>query len=58
MYKIPKQSYTIEFKQEAVRQVEKEGKSPAQAPLQATTDSHHGMPVEPNFSDNRAPSHA
>lgn len=30
MYKIPKQSYTVEFKQEAVRQVEKEGKSPAQ----------------------------
>lgn len=29
MYKIPKQSYTVEFKQEAVRQVEKEGKSPA-----------------------------
>jgi transposase len=30
MYKIPKQSYTVEFKQEAVRQVEAEGKSPAQ----------------------------
>ena len=30
MYKIPKQSYTVEFKQEAVRQVEVEGKSPAQ----------------------------
>jgi transposase-like protein len=30
MYKIPKQSYTVEFKQEAVRQIEKEGKSPAQ----------------------------
>ena len=30
MYKIPKQSYTVEFKQEGVRQVEVEGKSPAQ----------------------------
>ena len=30
MYKIPKQNYTVEFKQEAVRQVEVEGKSPAQ----------------------------
>jgi len=30
MYKIPKQHYTVEFKQEAVRQVEAEGKSPAQ----------------------------
>jgi transposase len=30
MYKIPKQSYTVEFKQEAIRQVEVEGKSPAQ----------------------------
>ena len=30
MYKIPKQHYTAEFKQEAVRQVEQEGKSPAQ----------------------------
>ena len=30
MYRIPKQSYTTEFKQEAVRQVEIEGKSPAQ----------------------------
>ena len=30
MYKIPKKNYTIEFKQEAVRQVEAEGKSPAQ----------------------------
>lgn len=30
MYKIPKQSYTVEFKQEVVRQVEVEGKSPAQ----------------------------
>ncbi|WP_028456354.1 transposase, partial [Chitinilyticum litopenaei] len=30
MYKIPKQSYTTEFKQEAVRLVEAEGKSPAQ----------------------------
>jgi transposase len=30
MYKIPKQRYTQEFKQEAVRQVECEGKSPAQ----------------------------
>ena len=29
MYKIPKQRYTQEFKQEAVRQVESEGKSPA-----------------------------
>ena len=29
MYKIPKQSYTAEYKQEAVRQVEVEGKSPA-----------------------------
>lgn len=30
MYKIPKQSYTVEFKQEAVRQVEEEGKKVAQ----------------------------
>ena len=30
MYKIPKKNYTIEFKQEAVRQVEQEGKKPAQ----------------------------
>jgi transposase len=30
MYKIPKQSYTVEFKQEAVRQVEQEGKKVAQ----------------------------
>ena len=30
MYKIPRKSYTVEFKQEAVRQVEMEGKSPAQ----------------------------
>ncbi len=30
MYKIPKQSYVIEFKQEAVRQVEVESKSPGQ----------------------------
>jgi transposase len=30
MYKIPKKNYTVEFKQEAVRQVEIEGKSPAQ----------------------------
>lgn len=30
MYKIPKQNYTVEFKQEAVRQVEVEGKSLAQ----------------------------
>jgi len=30
MDKIPKQHYTVEFKQEAVRQVEAEGKSPAQ----------------------------
>ena len=30
MYKIPRQSYTTEFKQEAIRQVEVEGKSPAQ----------------------------
>jgi transposase len=30
MYKIPEQHYTVEFKQEAVRQVEAEGKSPAQ----------------------------
>ncbi len=30
MYKIPKQSYTAEFKQEAVRLVEAEGKPPAQ----------------------------
>jgi len=30
MYKIPKKNYTVEFKQEAVRQVEAEGKSPAQ----------------------------
>jgi len=30
MYRIPRQSYTTEFKQEAVRQVEIEGKSPAQ----------------------------
>lgn len=29
MYKIPRQSYTTEFKQEAIRQVES-GKSPAQ----------------------------
>ena len=28
MYKIPKQSYVIEFKQEAVRQVEVDNKSP------------------------------
>ena len=31
MYKIPRQSYTAEYKQEAVRQAEVEGKSPAQA---------------------------
>lgn len=31
MYKIPRQSYTTEYKQEAARQVEVEGKSPAQA---------------------------
>ncbi len=31
MYKIPRKNYTVEFKQEAVRQVEQEGKSPAQA---------------------------
>jgi hypothetical protein len=31
MYKIPKQSYTVESKQEVVRQVEKKGKSPAHA---------------------------
>ncbi len=30
MYKIPKKNYTVEFKQEAVRQVESEGKRPAQ----------------------------
>lgn len=30
MYKIPRQSYTAEFKQEAVRQVEAEGKPQAQ----------------------------
>lgn len=30
MYKIPKQRYTQEFKQEAVQQVESEGQSPAQ----------------------------
>lgn len=30
MYKIPRKNYTVEFKQEAVRQVEVEGKSPAQ----------------------------
>ncbi|MDN0076813.1 transposase [Crenobacter sp. SG2303] len=30
MYKIPRQSYTPEFKQEAIRQIEAEGKSPAQ----------------------------
>jgi transposase len=30
MCKIPKQSYTIEVKQEAIRQVEAESKSPAQ----------------------------
>lgn len=30
MYKIPKQSYTVEFKQEAVRQVEQDGKKVAQ----------------------------
>ena len=30
MYKITKQRYTQEFKQGAVRQVESEGKSPAQ----------------------------
>jgi transposase len=30
MYKLPKQSYTVEFKQEAVRQVEVEGESPTQ----------------------------
>lgn len=30
MYKIPKKNYTVEFKQEAVRQGEAEGKSPAQ----------------------------
>ena len=30
MYKIPKQRYTQEFKQEAVRQVKSEGKSPGQ----------------------------
>ena len=30
MYKIPKKSYTAEFKQEAVRQIEQEGKKPAQ----------------------------
>jgi transposase len=33
MYKIPKQSYTFEFKREAVRQVEVEGKSPAQVAM-------------------------
>ncbi len=30
MYKIPRQSYTTEFKQEAIRLVEVEGKTPAQ----------------------------
>lgn len=30
MYKIPRQSDTTEYKQEAIRQVEVEGKSPAQ----------------------------
>lgn len=30
MYKIPKQSYTVEFKREAVRQVEEESKKVAQ----------------------------
>jgi len=30
MYKIAKQIYTVECQQESVRQVEKEGKSPAQ----------------------------
>ncbi len=30
MYKIPRQSYPTEYKQEAVWQVEVEGKSPAQ----------------------------
>jgi transposase len=30
MYKLPKQRYTQKFKQEAVRQVESEDKSPAQ----------------------------
>jgi transposase len=30
MHRIPKQNYTVEVKQEAVRQVEVEGKSPAQ----------------------------
>lgn len=30
MFKIPKQNYTVEFKREAVRQVEIEGKSPTQ----------------------------
>ncbi|OHX11542.1 transposase [Chromobacterium sphagni] len=30
MYKIPRQSYTAEFKQEAVRQVESEGKPQVQ----------------------------
>ena len=29
MFKIPRQSYTPEFKQEAIRQIEVEGKSPA-----------------------------
>lgn len=33
MYKIPKQSYTTEFKQEAVRLVEAEGKPSAQIAL-------------------------
>lgn len=31
MYKIPKKDYTVEFKREAVRQAEAEGKKPAQA---------------------------
>lgn len=35
MYKISKQNYTVQFKQEAVRQVEVEGKSPA------TLDTSH-----------------
>lgn len=30
MYKIPRQSYTTEFKQEAIRQIESEGKPQAQ----------------------------
>lgn len=29
MYKIPKQHYTVEFEQEAIRKVEAEGKSPS-----------------------------